>query len=440
MGGVYRTMLRRSIAKQIRRIWPRGLMRSGMLTGLILVALVACLGVAYRERGRGNLHKLRTKIGVEPGQQVSQPRPGGQEAILLTRSRMMGTSTPEFISLTLLPGRGLNVLQITAYIPGTGEVDLLASPSLEGADAAMSGKGDDADGEASLSMGGAFELPWAGRIWGEPSHATDRLSTSWRGHSLTIPASTSEGSALSANGGMLLNKASDSVETTALLDGSETKALFHAGDFNGRWPSKTDMSATVLLGSNSIELTVTAQNVGNTPEPVGIGWSPRFAARSADRAQMRLMVSAEKRLDVRDRRSGLPTGEQLAVAGTAYDFNTADGVPLAKMNLDECFVALHRHLMDSGPVAELVDPVDGYGLRLTALSSTIQAMHVVAPVNSDFVMIDPQFNFNDPFGHEWANGVDSGMVVLQRGQSTEWKVRLEIFSTVASQSEIQSAK
>jgi hypothetical protein len=40
---------------------------------------------------------------------------------------------PEFLSVTLLPGRGMNVLQITAYIPGKGEVNLLASPSIEGA-------------------------------------------------------------------------------------------------------------------------------------------------------------------------------------------------------------------------------------------------------------------------------------------------------------------
>jgi len=130
------------------------------------------LSFAYRERGRGNLHKLEAKIATDR-QEVPVPLPGGQEAIKLTRMRLMGGTMPEFLSVTMLPGRGMNVLQIVAYIPGKGEVNLLASPSVEGAESAMTGTGADADGQASLAMGGAFEAPWAGRI-GE-------LRRRWRG-------------------------------------------------------------------------------------------------------------------------------------------------------------------------------------------------------------------------------------------------------------------
>ena len=73
------------------------------------------------------------------------------------------------------------------------------------------------------------------------------------------------------------------------------------------------------------------------------------------------------------------------------------------------------------------DPADNFGLRLTALSPTIKAMRVAAPANEDYVSIEPQFNFPDPLGREWAKDADTGMVVLQPGQSTEWKVRLELF-------------
>jgi galactose mutarotase-like enzyme len=102
------------------------------------------------------------------------------------------------------------------------------------------------------------------------------------------------------------------------------------------------------------------------------------------------------------------------------------------MNLDECFVPLQQGLLDSGPVAELRDPADNYGVRMTALSSTIKAMRVVAPANADFVSIEPQFNVPDPFGREWTKENNSGMVVLQPGQSTEWQVRLELFSLSGS--------
>jgi galactose mutarotase-like enzyme len=82
--------------------------------------------------------------------------------------------------------------------------------------------------------------------------------------------------------------------------------------------------------------------------------------------------------------------------------------------------------MDNGPAAELSDTLNGYKLRVTALSPEIKAMRVFMPADGSYISIDPQFNYPDPFGHEWDKAGATGMVVLQPGQSTEWKVRLEI--------------
>ena len=54
----------------------------------------------------------------------------GRTLFSCERSQIGGGSRPEFLSATLLPGRGMNVLQITAYLPHKGEVSLLASPTL----------------------------------------------------------------------------------------------------------------------------------------------------------------------------------------------------------------------------------------------------------------------------------------------------------------------
>jgi galactose mutarotase-like enzyme len=124
------------------------------------------------------------------------------------------------------------------------------------------------------------------------------------------------------------------------------------------------------------------------------------------------------------------------VNGTPYDFTGRGGAALGKMDLDDSFVALHRDLMDNSSVAELSDPANDYGIRLTALSPTIKAFRVVAPADADYVSIGPQFNYDDPFGREWSNDADTGMVVLQPGQSTQWEVRLELFSLAG----IQNAK
>jgi aldose 1-epimerase len=145
--------------------WMRRLMRSGMVTAMLLCGIVIGLGIIYQQHMRGNFHKLKQQISAErPDTPV--PRPGGQEAIVLTRSRLPGGSVPEFLSVTLLPGRGMNVLQITAYLPDKGEVSLMDSPGIEEAERAMTGRDSDANGAASLAMGGAFEAPWAGSLFG----------------------------------------------------------------------------------------------------------------------------------------------------------------------------------------------------------------------------------------------------------------------------------
>ena len=400
-------------------------MRSGLVTGFLLACILMGLASAYRAHMRGKFHELKAKISTDR-MDTPVPRPGGQEAIVLMRSRQMGDSMPEFLSATMLPGRGMNVLQITAYLPGKGEVNLMASPSVEGAASAMTGKDEDADGQVSLAMGGAFEAPWAGRLWGVPVQAGNHVTTVWRGHTITLPETGGGGG--EATDGLLLAEAADSANSTGMPDGGVAQAVFHAGDFGAHWPSKTDVTVSVLLGSRSIDLTVMARNVGDVAEPVSIGWHPRFAFFGEARGQMHLHVPGEKRAQVRDSRKEQPTGALVPVAGTPYDFTMNGGAKLGTMSLDECYVALHQNLLDNGPAAELSDPASGYGLRMTALSPTIKAMRVVAPADGDFVSIGPQYNYPDPLGREWGKETDAGMVVLQPGQSTEWKVRLELFA------------
>src|SRR5487761_1791876 len=50
-----------------------------------------------------------------PTATMTEPTIGGQKVIVLRRSRTGDGTHPEFLSVTLLPGRGMNVLQITAW-------------------------------------------------------------------------------------------------------------------------------------------------------------------------------------------------------------------------------------------------------------------------------------------------------------------------------------
>ncbi len=422
---MYLAMVKERLSTFYHGAWRRNVLRSGWVTGFLLGCILVGLTFVYRQHMRGNFHKLKEEM-ADGREDAPVPRPGGQEAISLTRTRLMGDSTPEFLSVTLLPGRGMNLLQITAYIPGKGEVNLMASPMVEGAAKAMTGMGEDADGSASLSMGGAFEAPWAGRIWGTPARG-NHITATWQEHTITLPSAASGGANAEARDGLMLAEPSDSVRTAALPDGGNAETVFHAGDFGGLWPSKTDVTIAVLLSGHSIDLTMAARNVGDKPEPIGLGWVPRFAILDGNRQQLRLRIPSETRVEMRGP-DKVPTGVLAPAEGTPFDFMAHGGAKLGKADLDESFVELRQNLMDNGPIAELSDPVHDYGLRLTALSSTIKAMRVVAPANADFVSIEPQYNYPDPFGREWRNESDTGIVVLQPGESTEWKVRLELFS------------
>ena len=382
------------------------------MTPLIVVALNAALGAAYWEHGRGNLHKLKEKIVTER-QQVPVVRPGGQEPILLTRTRLMGDTAPEFTSVMLLPGRGMNVLQIRVFVPGRGEINLLDAPSLEEAAARLTGTGADAGGAQSLTMGGAMEAPWAGQLI-----AGGHGPASWKGQELA--SGTTDGTA-----GLMLGLPATNSDISALPDGGVAQSTYVLSGDAVKWPSRTFVTVRVLLSSRSIDLSMTARNTGDAPEPVGLGWRPRFAVQG-DRSHVRLRLPAQTRVAVGE--DGTPTGQMLPVAGTSYDLTARQGVALGNLALDDCFTGLRQDLLDSGPVMELSYPFTDLGVRMTSLTPSIKAMHVKAPADADFLIVAPETNLPDPLGREWTKPADAGMAVLQPGQSIEWKVRLEVFT------------
>jgi galactose mutarotase-like enzyme len=257
------------------------------------------------------------------------------------------------------------------------------------------------------------------------------LSTMWHGSRLMLPTDAKDSYGVAgavAAGGLLLKQPSDSVNTNVMPDGGEAQATFHAGNFDGHWPSQTEVMTTVALSGKAITMKIVARNTGNAPEPMGIGWHPRFAVLSGHRAQMMLRLPEGLRVEVKDRRSGELNGKLLPVEKTEYDFTSRTGAQLGALNLDDSFVHLRTGLLESGPMAELRDPENDYGLRITAMTPNIKAIRVYAPLDGSYISIEPQTNYDDPFGHQWAKDEDTSMVVLQPGQSVQWQIRLQIFS------------
>ena len=327
----------------------------------------------------------------------------------------------------MLPGRDMNLFKLTAYVPGKGEIEVIHSPSLEEA-AGILGGPEDPYGAKSFSFGAAFLVPFPNRIVGPLSSDKKKVSFEWQGHPLTLDANfkgkNPEAVPHAIHGLTLPSKAEDVKETK--VGGEQiVSGVIRAKDFTSPWFSKTDVHISVSLSRDAVIATVTAKNVGDKPEPVAIGWHPYFNLPSGDRTQVRLHVAGALRAEVNNYDDVFTTGKLLPVKGTPYDFTAKEGAPLKDLFLDDNWVNLKKD-SDGSSYSEIIDPAAKYGVRIVALSRNINAVQVYAPVDKQFVALESQFNYNDPFGKEWGKR-DTGMVTLQPGQSVTWKVKLELF-------------
>lgn len=394
----------------------------GWVTPAIVGLLCAGLVFAAYERGHGNLHKIKTKVDPQPVAEPLPAGPGGQDPIRLSRSATTIGKEAELISATFLPGRGMNVFQVDAMIPGHGEVQLMMSPALASAAGLMNGLDEDANGSASTTVGGAILAPWAQSLSGTPAGTAGVLTTEWQGERLKFPAANSQ-SGTSVEG-LLLRRGADSVKTDVLPDGQTVAAVFHAGNFGGNWPSTVEVTVEAQLTSHDLDLTVTATNTGQKPVPFGLGWHPYFAIPSGDRTDALLKIPSTTVMEM-DRKTGKPSGKMTAVSGLIHDFSRMGGARLGQERLNETYTNLLPDVA-SGPVAELEDPAYNYKLSVIPLTPSITNLRVIAPADKPWVSIGPNTNLDDPFGPEWGKPENAGMVTLAPGATLRWKVRLEI--------------
>jgi aldose 1-epimerase len=350
---------------------------------------------------------------------------GGQKVVTITRTPV-STSKPEFTSITIAPGRGMEVLQITANFPGRGNVDVLASPDLAGAKK-MLDVDDDANGDLGYRLGAAFLVPYPNRIRGKLSADGKTLTTEWNGHALTLPANnigklpTAERHAMH---GLILKAKTEDVKVSNGTGGGQITGVIHAGDFGGRWLSKTDLTFTISLTAESVDATIEAKNVGGDEEPIAIAWHPYFNLPSGDRSQARVHIPASTIAEVDGYDNVFPTGKILPVGGTRFDLRAPGGVALGTHFFDDNWN--HIEWQKNAATVQVIDPAAHYGVDIIGLSPEIKAIQMYAPIDKQFVAIEHQYNFGDPFGKEWGS-TNTGMVTLKPGQTTRWHVRLHVF-------------
>ena len=347
---------------------------------------------------------------------------GGQPVITLQRER--SGDSPQFTGADILPGRGMNTYQIRAYVPGKGAVDVLAAPPLAEAATLMNGGDEDMIGNKSFSVGGAILLPYANRITGQLDENGKLIRTTVLDREIDLPANwhgKKPGAPKYAMHGLIL----DAKFTDIKHDAASVSGVFHGGNFGGHWVGATDLTTEIELQKDKFQLTVKATNVGQENIPIGIGWHPYFALPSGDRAQARLHVPARSRGIVNNYDDVLPTGGKVPVAGTPYDFSANTGALLGQLFMDDTFLDLDKDA-SGATVATIIDPAAKYGIRITASVPEIHAIQVYAPIDKAFVVLEPQFNYAEPYSKIWG-GADTGMQVLRPGQTATYTVKLELF-------------
>jgi galactose mutarotase-like enzyme len=360
---------------------------------------------------------------IQSGAQVTEI--GGQKIVTLTR-KATSTTKPEFTSITILPGRGMEIQQITANFPGKGSVDVLASPDLA-TSAKMLDQQDTENGDLAYRLGSAFLVPYPNRIRGKLSADGKTLTTSWQGHVITLPANNigkNAGAERHAIHGLILKAKTDNVSVKKTAGGEEVTGVIHAGDFGGHWLSKTDLDFTISLTADAVDATIVAHNVGGEAEPMANGWHPYFACPSGERTQARLRIPGSQMAEVDNYDNVFPSGKLKPVDGTRYDLRAPDGAALGSNFLDDNWSKLEWK--NGGVTVKVIDPAAKYGVDIVGLSPEIKTIQAYAPPTQKFVAVEHQYNFADPFSKIWGS-MDTGMVTLKPGQSTKWHVRLHVF-------------
>jgi galactose mutarotase-like enzyme len=360
------------------------------------------------------------QTGGKPAMEI-----GSEKVVTLSRTAVSKTR-PEFTSITLAPGRGMEIIQITANFPGKGNVNVLASPDMDGAKK-MLDVDDDAFGNLGYRLGAAFLAPYPNRIRGPLSADGKTITTAWQGHTLTLPANnigmlpTAERHAMH---GLILKAQVSDVKVSKIPGGEQVIGVLHAGDFGGHWLSKTDLVITITLSAEAAEASIVARNVGSVAEPMALAWHPYFNLPSGDRAQARIRIPGALSAGIDNYDNVFPTGSLTPVAGTRYDLNAPGGVALGTNYFDDNWSRLQWK--NGAVTVEVVDPAAHYGVKIEGLSPEISSIQMYAPPDKSFAAIEHQYNLADPFGKEWGS-TGTGMVTLEPGQSTKWHVRLKVF-------------
>ena len=238
---------------------------------------------------------------------MAQPLSIGGAPIVSLHADAAHDDAPAFVAAKVLPGRGFMLLSADLRLPSGATVQGVQGPPPEEAALLLDGGPDDFAGNQSFSVGGAILAPFANRIRGRQVAGAREIDVQVDGRAVRMPRNwggRAPGAEQYAMHGLIL------AAPVAFEQPSPhcVRGRLDAGDFGGRWPSRTLMAFEWRLAGGALRLAVQVRNTGGEPLPLGLGWHPYFAIPSGRRAQARLRLPASLRAEVDDYDQVLPTG------------------------------------------------------------------------------------------------------------------------------------
>lgn len=344
----------------------------------------------------GNFHKLTTPAPAPAAQTHALVQPGGKDVISLSRLRIQNGAAAEFLSSDLFPGIGMDVWQVRAAIPMQEDTDLLASPApqdlVDQIKATNLGTQSPEEQVRYLSQYGAPFLAWA-------SH--DDIDQGDLGLA------------------SIVRDVADAPENHAMPDGGDASGVMRSMEAApGKLPPGIEMRVSCLMSGKGVEITITARNTGNTVLPLRIGWMPHFAVPADSRSRARLFVPSTQRI---------LKGKTVDVANSSVDFSHSgsQGSLIGDSPLDLTFTRLSHDFLSAGPKIDLQLP--NYMVRLTALSTNIRTVRIIAPQGKDWVAIAPIADATDTVADRVAAATGgTPKRGLAPGATIQYKLRMEV--------------
>ncbi|GAA3768438.1 hypothetical protein GCM10022270_31680 [Terriglobus aquaticus] len=334
---------------------------------MVIALLLLGFGLLWHAHQRAKFHQLTTP---EIPQTTSAPMPGGQEAILLSRVALVNDAEPEFVSATVLPGIGMQLLQASLAVPEQSVQDLLAS----------------------VPVSDAAQMP-PDRVTSAPFHL--RISTH---HLREKPAGDEDLIGLSP--------ATDAKNQT-LVDGGQA-----AGNF-GSSNSRSGVSATVeiTLSGRQIDMVARATNHSEEGRFVAFEWNPRFALSAIGGNQARLYVPSHTA-------PGKLPGS--SATGPNGKFAAEGGDALGEAPFDLHFTLLGHDYLSDGTYIRLQNG-DRFYLRILGLGDSLRSVHAVNDPASHTLLLGVS-------SMDSSSEAEQQDQTLRPGQTMQWHLRMEVLA------------